>query len=139
MFYGTFQHTVDAKGRMFVPARLREVLGQEFYVTISGEDCLMVYSQEMWNSALERLRSMSQEDQMALRPLFASAAQCAPDAQGRIPLTQDLRDFAGLKKNVTIVGTGLYVQIWDSEKYQPTENVEREKENIKAAIRKLSF
>lgn len=139
MFYGTFQHTVDAKGRMFVPARLREVLGQEFYVTISAEDCLMVYSQEMWNSALERLKSMSQEDQMSLRPLFASATQCAPDAQGRIALPQDLRDFVGLQKNVTIVGTGLYVQIWDSDKYRPTESTEREKENIKAAIRKLSF
>jgi len=139
MFGGTYQHTIDAKGRMFIPSRLREDLGEKFFVTISSEDCLMIYSMERWESALDKMRTMPQEDQMALRPLFASAVQCTPDGQGRIQLTQDLREFAGLSKNVTIVGTGLYIQIWDADLYKTIEDNERQKDNIKNVIRKLSF
>ncbi|MCL2366579.1 MAG: division/cell wall cluster transcriptional repressor MraZ [Oscillospiraceae bacterium] len=136
---GTFHHTIDAKGRMFVPARLRESLGDEFYVTICGESCLQIYSLEMWEAALAKLRTMPQEDQMELRPLFSNAAQCVPDGQGRIQLPQDLRDFVGLEKNVTIVGTGLYVQIWDSDTWKPTGEKEKGLDSVKAAIRKLNF
>jgi len=136
---GTYQHTIDAKGRMFVPSNLRKQLGEEFYVTISGEECLMIYSLEMWEVAMAKLRDTPQEFHFGLRQVFSSAAHCVPDGQGRVPLTQDLRDFAGLTKNVTIVGIGLYVQIWDSEKYKQKQLDERKPENIMEAIRKLGL
>jgi len=139
MMIGTYQHTIDAKGRMFVPAPLRKQLGEEFYVTITGEDCLQIYSLEMWERALEKLRAMKQNEQKKLRQLFGSAAHCVPDGQGRIPIPQDLRDHAGLSKNVTIVGTGLYAQIWDAETYKPTQDKERSKESISEALKELDF
>jgi len=137
--YGKFHHTIDAKGRLFIPARLREKLGDSFYVTISFENCLTIYSTERWKKAEEKLESMSQTAQMELRPLFSNASQVELDGQGRIPLTQNLRDAADLKKNVTIVGTGLYVQIWDAEAYMLVEAEESNRENLKTVIEKYNF
>ena len=137
--YGKFLHTVDAKGRLFFPARLREKLGDGFYITISWESCLTVYSIERWENAEERLKAMSQTAQMELRPLFSNAVYVEPDSQGRILLPQTLREHAGLEKNVTIVGTGLYVQIWDSDTYKPIEDKETDRENLKTVIEKHGF
>ena len=136
---GTFYHTVDAKGRLFIPARLREELGDVFYVTISTEACLMVYSKARWDRALEKLEMMPQAQQIKLRQLFSKAAKCELDGQGRIQLPQKLRDFAGIAKNVTIVGTGVYVQIWDSVTYEPIEEEETTPENLKKVIEELEF
>jgi len=139
MLIGTYYHTVDTKGRMFVPANLRKALGDEFYVTISGDGCLYIYSLDMWQRAMEKLMESTQENHMEISQLFADAVHCEPDPQGRIPLSQDLRDFAEITKNVTIVGIGLYVQIWDSDKYKARQAEQRKPENIKEAIRKLGL
>ena len=137
--YGKFQHTIDAKGRLFIPARLREKLGDSFYVTISWETCLTIYSVERWENAEEKLKAMSQTAQMEMRSIFSNAAYVELDSQGRILLPQALREHACLKKNVTIVGTGLYVQIWDSETYKPIEDEEMNRENLKNVIDKYGF
>ena len=137
--YGKFQHTIDAKGRLFIPAKLRERLGESFYVTISWEKCLTVYSNERWANAEERLMSMPQTAQMEFRPIFSNAVNVELDGQGRILLPQTLREHACLTKNVTIVGTGLYVQIWDSETYEPIEGAETDRENLKNVIEKHGF
>jgi MraZ protein len=76
---------------------------------------------------------------MELRQLFSNASEVELDGQGRIPLTKDLRDFASLKKNVTIIGTGLYVQIWDSETYKSIEDKERDSDNLRNVIEKYGF
>jgi len=137
--YGKFHHTIDAKGRVFIPARLREKLGESFYVTISFEDCLTVYSNERWKKAVDKLESLTQAAQMELRPIFSNAAPVELDSQGRIQLTQNLRETAGLKRDVTIVGTGLYVQIWDAEAYKLVEAQETNRENLKNVIEKYDF
>ena len=136
---GKFHHSIDAKGRLFIPAKLREKLGDSFYVTISFEDCLTIYSTERWKKAEEKLESMSQTAQMELRPLFSNASNVELDGQGRIPLAQYLRDAAKLDKDVTIVGTGLYVQIWDAEKYKIVDAEESNRENLKKVIEKYDF
>ena len=136
---GTFYHTIDAKGRLFIPARLRDELGDMFFVTLSLETCLTAYSAERWDRALDKLKTMSQAGQIGLRPLFSHAVKCELDAQGRIALTQNLREYVGLGKHVTIVGIGLYVQIWDSEKYKVIEDEERNRENLKNVIEKYGF
>ena len=137
--YGKFQHTIDAKGRLFIPARLREKLGDSFFVTISWETCLTIYSIERWENAEEKLKSLSQTAQMEMRSIFSNAAYVELDGQGRILLPQALREHAGLKKNVTIVGTGLYVQIWDSDVFKPIEDEEMNRENLKNVIDKYGF
>jgi len=137
--YGTFYHTIDSKGRLFIPARLRDELGEKFHVTLSTEMCLMIYSKERWENATEKLKSLPQTAQMELRGIFANAAECEPDGQGRIQLRKDLRDHVGLTKNVTIVGTGVYVQIWDSDTYKPIAVEETKPENLKNVIEKYGF
>src|SRR5699024_5452517 len=97
---GEYQHTIDSKGRIFVPAKLREQLGSEFYVTISMDKCLSLYSGESWKQFSERVNAMTYVQQRRMRPLFVYASRLELDAQGRILLPQNLRSFAGLAKNV---------------------------------------
>lgn len=79
---GIYQHTLDAKGRLFIPAKLREELGETFYVTISPEKCLSAYSQENWDDVARRVAAMTNVQQRKMRPLFAYAARCELDGRG---------------------------------------------------------
>ena len=135
----TYQHTIDAKGRLFIPVRLREELGHTFYVTLSMEKCLSAYSIEGWERFKDKNRQMPQEDQNKMRPIFAMAHKCDLDSQGRINLPQTLRNFAGLQKNVAIVGVGERVEFWDSDVYAPIAAAEMTPENIAAVFRELGF
>ena len=96
---GEYQHTLDTKGRLSIPARLREELGNVFYVTLSMDKCLSAYSAESWQVFSDKVNEMPYVKQRKMRPLFAYAAKCEIDAQGRILLPQNLRDYAGLTKN----------------------------------------
>ena len=117
---GVYQHSLDAKGRLFIPASLRETLGQSFFVTVSPEQCLSGYPMEKWNRLKEKYEAMSYKDRKKIRSVFSHAAKCDLDAQGRILLPMQLREFAGLKKNVAVVGVGVNIEIWDAEKkYNP--------------------
>ena len=107
---GIYQHTLDAKGRLFIPAKLREELGDTFYVTVSPEKCLSAYSQENWKAISEKAAAMTNLQQRKVRPLFAYAARCDLDGQGRILLPQHLREFAGLTKSVTVVGSNNHAE-----------------------------
>ena len=137
--YGTYHHTLDAKGRLFIPAKLREELGGSFHVTISTEKCLNAYSDESWDIIIEKIRSMPMLEQIKIRPLFANAQACEPDSQGRINLSKTLRDHVGLNKNVTIVGAGVFVQIWDAEEYAAVAAIETSPENLAEVFKELNF
>lgn len=136
---GEFQHTLDAKGRIFIPARLRDELGQAFYVTLSMEKCLSVYSAESWQTFVERVNAMPYVKQRKMRPLFAHACRCEPDSQGRVLIPQNLRDFAGLTKNVTVVGCNSHAELWDSENWAAVYAQETTPENIAAVMEELEF
>ena len=114
---GIYEHTLDAKGRLFIPSRMREELGDTFYVTLSMEKCLSAYSSESWDRFMARIKEMPKTKQIKMRPLFAHAAKVDLDTQGRILIPQALRDFGGLVKNVTVVGTGECVEFWDSDRW----------------------
>ena len=101
---GQYQHSIDAKGRVFIPAKLREELGETFYVTMGMDSCLSVYSDASWAKFTEKFESLPYTKTKAMRPLFANAAKCEPDSQGRILLPQKLRAYAGLDKDVVIIG-----------------------------------
>ena len=136
---GEFQHNLDAKGRLFIPARLREELGDVFYVTLSMERCLSAYSAESWRVFSDKVNSMPYVKQRKMRPLFAYAARCELDAQGRILLPQNLRNYAGLSKNVTVVGCNNHAEFWDSAAWEEQNAVEMTPENIAAVMEELDF
>lgn len=136
---GEYQHNLDAKGRLFIPARLREELGNVFYVTLSMEKCLSAYSAEMWQVFSDKVDAMPYVKQIRMRPLFANAAKCELDAQGRILLPQNLRDFACLAKSVTVVGSNNHAEFWDSEIWKEINVVETTPESIAAVMQELEF
>ena len=136
---GEFQHNLDAKGRLFIPVRLREELGDVFYVTLSMERCLSAYSAESWRVFSDKVNSMPYVKQRKMRPLFAYAARCELDAQGRILLPQNLRTYAGLSKSVTVLGCNNHAEFWDSAAWEEQNAIEMTPENIAAAMEELDF
>ena len=136
---GVYQLSLDAKGRLFIPAKLREELGDVFYVTLSMDKCLSAYSAENWQVFSDKVNAMPYVKQRKMRPLFAYAAKCELDGQGRILLPQNLRDFAGLVKNVTVVGSNNHAEFWDSESWNAIYEQETLPENIAAVMEELDF
>lgn len=136
---GEYQHNLDAKGRLFIPARLREELGSVFYVTLSMDKCLSAYSAESWQAFSDKVNAMPYVKQRKMRPLFAYAAKCELDTQGRVLLPQNLRDYAGLMKNVTVVGCNNHAEFWDSDAWNEINAVETTPENIAAVMEELEF
>jgi MraZ protein len=136
---GIYEHSLDAKGRLAIPARLRDELGSTFYVTLSMEKCLTAYSSESWDALMDKIRAMPKVKQNKMRPLFSHAAKCDVDGQGRILLPQNLRDFAGLTRDVTVVGTGETAEFWDSEAWAGVDAVETTPENIADVFTELDF
>lgn len=136
---GVYQHTIDSKGRLFVPAKIREILGSAFYVTISAETCLTAYSLESWQVFKDRFDALPYTQAREIRPLFAQAARCELDSQGRILLPQKLRDFAKLGKSVAVVGISKRAEIWDADLWQQQEERENDPVNIQAAMERMGF
>lgn len=136
---GEFQHNLDAKGRLFIPARLRDELGDVFYVTLSMDKCLSAYNAESWQVFSDKVNAMPYVKQRKMRPLFAYAARCELDVQGRILIPQNLRDFAGLTKSVTVVGCNNHAEFWDSAAWSELNAIETTPENIAAVMEELEF
>ena len=111
---GQFSHNIDAKGRLFIPASLRKELGQTFHVTVGQDRCLSVYSDESWAAFMAKLKELSYNEVKKLRALFAYAADCEPDSQGRILIPAKLREYAGLTKEVVVVGSFDRAEIWNA-------------------------
>ena len=136
---GEYGHNLDAKGRLFIPARLREELGDVFYVTLSMDKCLSAYNAASWQDFTDKVNAMPYVKQRKMRPLFAYAAKCELDAQGRILIPQNLRDYAGLTKNVTVVGCNNHAEFWDSDAWNELNAIETTPENIADVYRELDF
>ena len=136
---GEFKHSLDNKGRLFIPAKLREELGDIFFITISMEKCLCAYSSDSWKNLSDRVDAMSFVKQRKMRPLFAHAAKCELDAQGRALIPQNLRDYAALTKNVTVVGCNTHAELWDSDEWNAVYQLETTPENIAAVMEELEF
>ena len=100
---GTYEHSIDAKGRLFIPAKLREELGAVFYLAMGVDACLAIYPQATWDRFTEKFASLPMSQSKAMRPLFANAARCELDNQGRIVIPQKLRRYAGLEKDAVII------------------------------------
>ena len=136
---GIYHHSIDAKGRVIIPSRLRDELGKDFHVTISLDNCLAAYSDESWQRFIEKVKGMSRVKQIRVRPFFSNAAKCELDTQGRILIPQSLRDRVGLKKNIAIVGAGDCVEFWDSEEWLEVDAKETTSENLMKVFEELDF
>ena len=118
MLTGEFKHTLDAKGRVFIPAKLKETLGETFVLAKSMDPCIAIYSKEMWEQYVAKLTSLPEIKARAIRRfVFSTALEATADSQGRVVLTQPLREYAGLEKEVVIIGAGDHAEIWDAKKY----------------------
>lgn len=136
---GEYEHNIDAKGRLFIPAKLREELGTVFYVTLSMDECLSAYSSENWEEFMGKVGALPYSKQRRMRSLFAHAAKCELDSQGRILIPQKLRELVGLSKNVTVIGFNNRAEIWDTDKWIAVDTLETTPENIAAAMEELDF
>lgn len=125
MFMGEYNHTIDAKGRLIVPAKFREILGDNFIVTKGLDGCLFVYPNDEWTRFEEKLKSLPLTNKNArqfTRFFLAGAAACEVDKQGRILLPQVLREFASLEKDVVLVGVASRIEIWSRELWDESMN-----------------
>jgi MraZ protein len=115
MFMGEHSHTIDAKGRLILPAKFREELGSSFIVTRGLEGCLSVYTMESWTNfaqAMQKFTTSKGNVRAFKRFVFGSAAEVEFDRQGRILIPGNLREYAHLEKEVVVLGTGDKVEIW---------------------------
>lgn len=123
MFMGEYNHTVDVKGRLIVPSKFRDQLGDEFVVTKGLDGCLFVYPSEEWKLIETKFREVSQfskEARKFARFFFAGAAVCEVDKQGRVLLPAVLREFAGIEKEIISAGVGNRIEIWSKDRWQET-------------------
>lgn len=121
MFMSEYNHTIDAKGRLIIPSKFREILGEEFVVSKGMDGCLFVYANDDWNAFEQKLTSLpliNKEARKFARFFLAGAAQVELDKQGRILLPASLREFAELDKDVVLVGVGSRIEIWNKDKYE---------------------
>jgi MraZ protein len=118
MFKGEYNHTIDPKGRLIIPSKFRELLGEEFVMTKGLDGCLSIYPQEEWESFEEKLRALPLTNKNArtlTRFFVAGACTCELDKQGRILVPQTLREFAGLEKDVVLAGNLNRIEVWSKE------------------------
>lgn len=120
MLLGEFQHSLDDKGRVFIPARWRQELGQNVVLTIGLDRCIYLMTPERFAEKLEKLESRPDEDQDSrdyLRPMTALASEETIDKQGRMNIPSNLREYAGLAKDVVIIGVSRRGEIWSPKKW----------------------
>lgn len=121
MFMGRYNHTMDPKGRLSIPSKYREILGDEFVVSKGMDGCLFVYANEDWKAFETKLAALPiiNEEARQFKRFFLSGAQYVTlDKQGRILMPQDLRDFAALEKDVVLAGMGDRIEIWSLENWE---------------------
>ena len=137
MFMGEFNHTIDPKNRIIVPAKFRESLGDIFVIMIGLDGCLYLTTKEYWDAFAERLASLpfTAESRKLQRHFLRNSQECEPDKQGRILIPQNLKDLAGLEKDVVMVGSGNKIEIWSKERLDKiTEDDEAEELTEKMSV-----
>ena len=118
MLIGEFSPSIDAKGRLHFPAKLREDRGERFIVTKGLDNCLFVYSPEGWAELEAKIKALPMSrSRMLQRFFFAGAVEVEPDRQGRILIPANLREYAGLDREVMVIGASVRAEIWDAARY----------------------
>ena len=135
-FSGSFDHSLDGKGRVIIPASFREALGENFTITINpNKTAVAIYPKEMWDQQLERLSQINPMDRVGLQyeryVMSVSFSGNSMDAQGRVLIPAKLRAKIGLARDIVFVGLNRYIEIWDAEVYAKMEaQTEEDFENL---------
>ena len=140
MLGGTYNHNIDQKNRLFMPAKLRDELGESFVITESlrGKS-LKVFSKSAWDAYLEPIRKLPRAlQEEALRDLNQNSSDGTPDSQGRIILTPEQIAFAEIEKNTVIIGCGEYVEIWSQANYEKMQ-AETDRDAIRRQLEALGL
>lgn len=124
MFMGTYEHGLDAKGRVILPAKYREDLGQSFVVTLGLDGCLFAYPMTEWAGFIDKLKELpgTKEARKLQRYFMANAAPCDLDKQGRFLIPGHLREKAALTKDIVFVGVLSKIEIWSKERWQEDDS-----------------
>jgi MraZ protein len=120
-FHGSFYHTVDAKGRVSLPAKFRSLIGERVVITLGFDPCAWILPQPSWEAWLKKVRSMSQLDpavRKLTRHMVGNAQECEIDRLGRIHLAAPIRAYAGIEKDVLVMGMIDAVEIWDKTRFE---------------------
>lgn len=127
MFIGEFNHNIDDKGRMSIPSRFREGLNEKFYVTKGLDGCLFIFPLKEWKIFEEKLGKLPLSNSSArtfVRLFYAGAIECNLDKQGRINISNILREHASIEKEVSIIGVGNRIEIWSKNNWDRYNNPE---------------
>lgn len=125
MLIGEFEHSLDAKGRLIMPAKLREAIGDKFVVTKGLDGCLFAFSLTEWANFEEKLKTLplsNRNSREFTRFFLSGATECEIDKQGRFLIPNNLRETANLQKEVVIIGVGTRIEIWDKTKWNSYNN-----------------
>ena len=131
MLIGEYEHSLDAKGRLIMPAKVREDIGEKFIITKGLDGCLFGFSQNEWTNFEEKLKTLPLTNKNArdfVRFFLSGAIECEIDKQGRFLIASNLREYGALEKEAVIIGVGTRIEIWNKDKWK-TYNSE---ENISA-------
>lgn len=121
MLIGEYEHSLDVKGRLIMPAKLRQDIGEKFILTKGLDGCLFAFSQTEWNNFEEKLKSLPLSDKNArnfVRFFLSGATECEIDKQGRFLIPNNLRTAANLEKDAIIIGVGTRIEIWNKETWE---------------------
>lgn len=120
MFMGEYNHTIDTKNRLIIPSKFREALGEEFVITKGLDGCLFVYDHAEWTAFEEKLKSLpltNKDARTFVRFFLAGAASVEVDKQGRVLVPSVLKEFAGINKDVVLIGVASRIEIWSKERW----------------------
>ena len=116
--FGIYNPVLDQKGRLTFPVKLRSSFGDRFYITLWLDGCLAAFPETEWNAICEKIRNLPMAQSRSLQLyLFSNAVEVEPDAQGRVLLPQNLRDAAGIDKEVVVTGVFNHAEIWDKSRW----------------------
>lgn len=121
MFLGEFQHTLDDKGRVILPVKFRDALGEGAVIAKGRDQCLAVYPPEEWEQVAMRARELARggdRERTAARALFAGATEVSLDRQGRVAIPGNLRGYAALERDVVVTGAFTHVEIWNAADWE---------------------
>ncbi len=127
MLQGEFQHGLDAKGRLILPAKIREELGTHFMLTKGLDGCLFIFSPAAWEEFTQKMNALptsSREARKLKRYFIGSSVECETDKQGRFLIPPVLRAFAEIEKDVTVLGVADHIEVWSTPRYSAYQNEE---------------
>lgn len=128
MLIGEYRHTLDSKGRVIIPAKFRQELGERFVITKGLDGCLFIYPLGEWERVESKLRQLpiNKKDARTFeRFFFSGAVECEIDSQGRVLIPQNLREYAGIIEDVIIIGVSSRLEIWSKSNWENYNDVSK--------------